>query len=90
MYYGASAILASRTFEFVQLRRELECQGRLEEGSYDFAFSFKNIDLDTDSYLGIDLQVEYSCSAEMIYTGSMMKYKCKTKEVFAVNNFSQE
>jgi len=47
------------------------------------------VDLELDSYLGIDNQVEYSCSAEMIYTGSMMKYTCKTKEVFSVINYRQ-
>jgi hypothetical protein len=88
MYYGAS--LTSKSFEFVQLRRELEMPGRLEEGSYDFAFSFKTIDLEVDSYLGVDLQVEYSCSAEMVYTGSMMKYTCKSKEVFAVINYQDK
>ena len=64
--------------------------GRLEEGCYDFAFTFKNMDLEIDSYLGIGLNVEYSVSAEMVYTGSMMKYTTKCKEIFAVSNYTKE
>lgn len=63
--------------------------GRLEEGTYDFAFIFKNIDLEIQSYVGISLNIEYSVSAEMIYTGSMMKYTCKTRECFAVCNYTK-
>ncbi len=64
--------------------------GRLDEGCYDFAFTFKNIDLEIDSYIGIGLNVEYSVSAQMVYTGSMMKYTSKCKEVFAVSNYTKD
>jgi hypothetical protein len=43
--------------------------GRLEKGSYDFPFTFKSIELEMDSYNGISLNVDYSVSAEMVYTG---------------------
>jgi hypothetical protein len=56
------------------LTRELEVGGRLECGVYDFAFSFKNLDLEIDSYDGISLDVQYSIYAEMTYAGNMMKY----------------
>lgn len=62
--------------------------GRLEEGSYDFPFVFKNIDLEIDTHIGVTMVVEYSVTAEMVYTGSMMKYTCKTKEAFAVSNYT--
>ena len=64
--------------------------GYIDEGEYDFSFSFKNVDLEIESYLGVDLVVEYSCSAEMVYTGSMMKYTCRTNEIFAVSNYQRE
>lgn len=53
---------------------------------YDFAFSFKNLDLEIDSYDGISLDVQYSVFAEMTYVGSMMKYKAATNEPFSVSN----
>lgn len=61
--------------------------GKLDQGSYDFPFSFKNIDLEIDTYIGVGLSVEYSVSAQMFYAGSMMKYTCKQKEPFAVKNY---
>jgi hypothetical protein len=63
--------------------------GRLDQGSYDFPFSFKSLDLDIDSYVGVGLSVEYSVSAQMLYAGSMMKYTCKHKEAFAVKNYTK-
>lgn len=53
---------------------------------YDFAFSFKNLDLEIDSYDGISLDVQYSIYAEMTYAGNMMKYSATATEHFSVSN----
>ena len=89
VYYGAGSIFNTRTIDFCQLRREVEMPGSLDQGSYDFPFSFKSLDLDIDSYVGVGLSVEYSVSAQMLYAGSMMKYTCKHKEAFAVKNYTK-
>jgi Vacuolar protein sorting-associated protein 26 len=47
----------------------VEIGGRLEKGTYDYPFSFKNIELEMDSYNGIALNVDYSVTVEMVYTG---------------------
>ena len=52
----------------------MEISGHLECGVYDYAFSFKNLDLEIESYNGIDLDVQYSVNAEMTYAGNVMKY----------------
>lgn len=57
VYYGASTSFLKQNIDFLQLTRELEVGGRLECGMYDFAFSFKNLDLEIDSYDGISLEV---------------------------------
>ncbi len=65
MYYG----YMSRSYDFIQLRREVEIGGNLEKGTYDYPFTFKSIELEMDSYNGIALNVDYSVTAEMVYTG---------------------
>lgn len=91
MYYGgavaASMMSSSRSTEFIQLTREVELPGRLEEGSYDFPFVFKNVDLEIETHIGVAMVVEYSVQAEMVYAGNMMQYTCKAKEAFAVSNY---
>jgi hypothetical protein len=68
----------------------VEQPGKLEQGSYEFPFTFKNLDLAIDSYIGVGLSVEYSVNAVMIYTGSMMKYTCKNRQAFSVRNYSRD
>lgn len=75
---------SGQVYEFIQLVREVAGPGTLTTGSYDFAFQFKNVDLTTETYQGISLSVVYSVSAEMIYSGSMMKYTVKDSQVFTV------
>lgn len=77
MYYGASLggmLTGGTKYEFIRLSRELEGPGNLQPGLFDFAFNFKNVDLDTDSYCGIALDVVWSVVAEMVYQGNVMKY----------------
>lgn len=64
--------------------------GTFAAGEYDFPFSFKNVDLDIESHSGIDLVVEYCCTAEMVYVGNLKKYTCATKEVFSVASYSKQ
>ena len=83
IYYGgakaAQLIASGRNADFIQLKRELEMPGRITEGSYDFPFSFKSVDLEIESHIGIAMIVEYSVTAELIQVGSMMNYTCKNK-----------
>ena len=44
------------------------------------------MDLDTDSYFGIILDVTWTVSAEMVYKGSMMNYTVKDTQTFNVRN----
>jgi transposase len=41
--------------------------GELKQGTFDYRFNFKNVDLDVDSYCGIALDVRFEVSAEMVY-----------------------
>ena len=79
-----------KTIDFIQLRREVEMPGTFAPGEYDFPFSFKNVDLDIESHCGIDLVVEYCCTAEMIYFGNLKKYTCAAKEIFSVASYSKQ
>ena len=74
VYYGVHTSFLNSKVEFLQLSREVEVGGHLESGVYDYAFSFKNLDLEIESYDGIDLDVLYSVNAEMTYAGNVMKY----------------
>jgi len=58
---------AGAQYEFIQLTRDMEGPGQLQQGTFDYRFSFKNVDLDVDSYYGIALDVRFEVSAEMIY-----------------------
>ena len=44
------------------------------------------MDLDTDSYKGIILDVQWTVEAEMVYKGSMMNYTVKDTQIFFVRN----
>jgi hypothetical protein len=94
MYYGgstaASYISTARQTDFIQLKRELEMPGRIDAGSYDFPFSFKNVDLEIETHQGIAMLVNYSVDAEMIQVGNMMNYTCKTRSGFSVCNNNKE
>ena len=57
MFYGVHSSYLNRKVEFLQLTRELESSRHCESGIYDYAFSFKNLDLEIESYHGIDLDV---------------------------------
>ena len=70
------------------MTREVEIPGRAETGSYDYAFSFKNLDLEIDSYIGISIDVQYSVNAIITYAGHMMMYTATTSENFGVSNSS--
>ena len=58
--YGAAigGILAvGSKYEFIQLTREMAGPGQLQQGTYDYRFQFKSVDLDVDSYCGISMDV---------------------------------
>jgi hypothetical protein len=75
LYYGAGGMLTGGSkYEFIRLTKELEGPGNLQPGLFDFPFTFKNVDMDTDSYFGISLDVVWSVSAEMVYQGNVMNY----------------
>lgn len=42
--------------------------------------------METDSYLGIILDVTWTVQAEMVYKGSMMNYTVKDSKTFTVRN----
>lgn len=93
VYYGAAIggmLSGGAKYEFIKLIRELEAPGNLQPGLYDFAFTFKNVDLDTDSYLGIALEVIWSVNAEMVYKGNLMNYTVADEQVFCVRNSKQK
>ena len=64
--------------------------GALDPGSHEYKFSFKNVDLDVDSYNGISIDVEYQVWAEMKVQGQLMVYSVKTKSNFEVKNVRQD
>ena len=64
-------------YEFIQLTRNVDGPGNLDKGTFDYQFVFKNVDMDTDSYFGIILDVIWTVQAEMVYKGSMMNYTVK-------------
>ena len=70
VYYGGAIggmLVGGAKYEFIKLSRELEPPGNLLRGLYDFKFNFKNVDMDTDSYNGIALNVVWSVNAELVY-----------------------
>lgn len=85
MYFGGMAG-QSGTYEFMQLTRHLEGPGTLSEGSFDFAFFFKNVDLETDTYCGISMDVIFEVVAEMSYQGSVMNHLVEERVSFRVRN----
>jgi len=44
------------------------------------------VDLTTDTYTGIALDVKYSLTAEMVYQGTVSKYTVKDIQPFLVQN----
>ncbi len=60
--------------------------GELKQGTFDYRFNFKNVDLDVDSYCGIALDVRFEVSAEMVYKGSVMNYTVRDTRIFQVRN----
>ena len=88
VYFGAigGMLSSGAQYEFMQLTRELDGPGQLQQGTFDYRFSFKNVDLDVDSYCGIALDVRFEVSAEMVYQGSMMNYTVKDTRIFKVRN----
>lgn len=92
VYYGGAIggmLVGGAKYEFVKLSRELEAPGNLQPGLYDFKFNFKNVDMDTDSYNGIALDVVWSVVAEMVYLGNLMNYTVSDEQVFTVRNNKQ-
>lgn len=51
--------------------------GKLEQGSYDFPFAFKQVDLEIETHIGIAMNVNYCVIGEMVQVGSVMNYPCK-------------
>jgi hypothetical protein len=47
---------------------------------------FKNVDLETDSYCGIALDVTFLVQSEMVYQGNVMNYTVSDQQVFSVRN----
>ena len=88
VYYGAigGMLKAGAQYEFIQLTRDMDGPGILKQGTFDYRFNFKNVDLDVDSYSGIVLDVRFEVSAEMVYQGSMMSYTVKDTRIFKVRN----
>ena len=81
MYFGAAVggmLSPGAFYEFIQLTRDLDGPGVLDSGSHEYKFSFKNVDLDVDSYNGISMDVEYQVWAEMKVQGQLMVYSVKT------------
>ena len=64
--------------------------GRLDAGSYDYPFVFKNVDLEIETHSGIAMHVSYSVHAEMIQIGSVMNYPCRVSAAFSVINSKKE
>lgn len=92
VYYGGAIggmLVGGAKYEFVKLSRELEAPGNLQQGLYDFKFNFKNVDMDTDSYNGIALDVAWSVVAELVYQGNLMNYTVSDEQVFTVRNSRQ-
>jgi hypothetical protein len=92
VYYGGAIggmLVGGAKYEFVKLSRELEAPGNLQPGLYDFKFNFKNVDMDTDTYNGIALNVVWSVNAEMVYQGNLMNYTVSDEQVFTVRNSKQ-
>ena len=92
VYYGGAIggmLVGGAKYEFIKLSRELEAPGNLQPGLYDFKFTFKNVDMDTDSYNGIALNVIWSVSAELVYQGNLMNYTVTDEQVFVVRNNKQ-
>lgn len=73
-------------YEFIQLTREMAGPGQLQQGTYDYRFQFKSVDLDVDSYCGISMDVQFTVTAEMVYEGSMMSYTVIDTRIFQVRN----
>lgn len=72
------------------MTRDLDGPGILEPDSYKYNFSFKNVDLDVDSYCGISIDVEYQVWAEMKVQGQLMVYSVKNKSNFSVKNVRKQ
>ena len=77
---------AGAQYEFMQLTRNLDGPGSLQQGTFDYRFQFKNVDFDVDSYSGIALDLRFEVQAEMIYEGSVMNYTVKDTRIFMVRN----
>jgi len=75
-----------QSYEFLQLTRNVDGPGTLSKGTFDYQFAFKNVDMDTDSYFGIILDVNWTVQAELVYSGSMMNYTVKDTQTFSVRN----
>lgn len=69
-------------YEFMQLTRNLDGPGQLTSGTFDYKFNFKNVDLDIDSYSGINIDVRFEVVAEMVYEGSVMNYTVNDSRIF--------
>lgn len=82
-------LVGGAKYEFIKLSWELEAPGNLQPGLYDFKFNFKNVDLDTDTYNGIALNVVWSVNAEMVYQGNLMNYTVSDEQIFTVRNYKQ-
>lgn len=74
----------------MQLTRNLDGPGQLTSGTFDYQFNFKNVDLDIDSYAGINLDVRFEVVAEMVYEGSVMNYTVNDSRIFQVRNSKQQ
>lgn len=81
-------LTAGAQYEFMQLNRQCEGPGTLAEGSFDFAFFFKNVDLEADSYYGISLDVVFQVAFEMVYQGNVMKYTVADAQEILVRNYN--
>jgi len=89
VYYGGAIggmLVAGAKYEFIKLSRELEAPGNMQPGLYDFAFAFKNVEMECDTYRGISLDVVWSVNAEMVYQGNLMNYTVADEQIFQVRN----
>ena len=92
MYFGAALggmLSSGAKYGFIKLTRDLDAPGSLQQGTFDYRFQFKNVDLDVDSYQGIALDVRYEVVAEMVYQGSVMSYTLTDSRIFQVRNSQQ-
>jgi len=80
------SLSGSSDYVFLQLTRDLEGEGTLEE-SISKPFSFNKADLSCDSYDGQEFRLRYFLKAEMVYQSTLRQSTLSDSKEIAVKNY---